>query len=30
MFLIDREGKVRDRFVGFKPGIVEKSVQGLL
>jgi cytochrome c biogenesis protein CcmG/thiol:disulfide interchange protein DsbE len=30
MFLIDREGKVRDRFVGFRPGIVEKSVQGLL
>jgi cytochrome c biogenesis protein CcmG/thiol:disulfide interchange protein DsbE len=30
MFLIDREGKVRDRFVGFKPGVVEKSVQSLL
>jgi len=30
LFVIDREGKVRDRFVGFKPGAVEKSVQSLL
>jgi cytochrome c biogenesis protein CcmG/thiol:disulfide interchange protein DsbE len=30
LFVIDREGKVRDRFVGFRPGLVEKSVQSLL
>lgn len=30
LFVIDREGKVRDRLVGFRPGLVEKSVQGLL
>jgi len=30
LFVIDREGKVRDRFVGFKPGAVEKSIQSLL
>lgn len=30
LFVIDREGKVRDRFVGFTPGVVEKSVKGLL
>jgi cytochrome c biogenesis protein CcmG/thiol:disulfide interchange protein DsbE len=30
LFVIDREGKVRDRFVGFTPGVVEKSVQSLL
>ena len=30
LFVIDREGKVRDRFVGYKPGAVEKSVQSLL
>ena len=30
MFVIDREGKVRNRFVGFEPGVVEKSVKSLL
>lgn len=30
LFVIDREGKVRDRLVGFRPGLVEKSVQSLL
>jgi peroxiredoxin len=30
LFVIDREGKVRNRFVGFEPGVVEKSVQSLL
>jgi len=30
LFVIDREGKVKDRFVGFKPGLVEKSIQSLL
>jgi cytochrome c biogenesis protein CcmG/thiol:disulfide interchange protein DsbE len=30
LFVIDREGKVRDRFMGFTPGVVEKSVQSLL
>lgn len=30
LFVIDREGKVRDRFVGFQPGVVEKSVKSLL
>jgi thiol-disulfide isomerase/thioredoxin len=30
LFVIDRDGKVRDRFVGFTPGVVEKSVQSLL
>jgi peroxiredoxin len=30
LFVIDREGKVRDRLVGFRPGVVEKSVQSLL
>ena len=30
LLVIDREGKVRDRLVGFRPGVVEKSVQSLL
>jgi cytochrome c biogenesis protein CcmG/thiol:disulfide interchange protein DsbE len=30
LFVIDREGKVRDRVVGFRPGVVEKTVQSLL
>jgi hypothetical protein len=30
LFVIDREGKVRNRLVGFEPGVVEKSVQSLL
>jgi thiol-disulfide isomerase/thioredoxin len=30
LFVIDREGQVRDRFVGFTPGVVEKSVKSLL
>ncbi|MGE5841353.1 MAG: TlpA family protein disulfide reductase [Deltaproteobacteria bacterium] len=30
LFVIDREGKVRERVVGFRPGVVEKSVQSLL
>ena len=30
LFVIDREGKVRNRLVGFTPGAVEKSVQSLL
>lgn len=29
LFVIDREGKVRNRLVGFEPGVVEKSVQSL-
>lgn len=29
LFVVDREGKVRDRFVGYKPGLVEKSIQSL-
>ena len=30
LFVIDRDGKVRDRVVGFRPGVVEKTVQSLL
>lgn len=30
LFVIDREGKVRNRLVGFEPGVVEKTVQSLL
>jgi len=30
LFVIDREGKVRERLIGFRPGVVEKSVQSLL
>ncbi len=30
LFVIDREGKVRNRLVGFEPGAIEKSVQSLL
>jgi thiol-disulfide isomerase/thioredoxin len=30
LFVIDREGKVRDRLVGFAPGVVERSVKNLL
>jgi len=29
LFVIDREGKVRNRLVGFEPGVVEKSVRNL-
>lgn len=30
LFLIDRQGKVFDKFVGFEPGAVEKSLAKLL
>jgi thiol-disulfide isomerase/thioredoxin len=30
LFVIDREGKVRNRLVGFEPGVLEKSLQNLL
>ena len=30
LFVIDREGMIRDKFVGFNPGVLEKSVVGLL
>ncbi|MCP4666769.1 MAG: TlpA family protein disulfide reductase [Deltaproteobacteria bacterium] len=30
MFLVDRQGKIRERFVGFRPGALEKSLNGFL
>jgi cytochrome c biogenesis protein CcmG/thiol:disulfide interchange protein DsbE len=30
MFLIDREGKVIGKFVGFRPGALEKALKGVL
>ena len=30
MFLVDREGKVRDKIVGFRPGALEKSLENIL
>ena len=30
LFVIDREGKIRNRLVGFEPGVIEKSVRSLL
>ena len=30
MFIIDREGKIRRKHVGYSPGAVEKSLVGLL
>jgi peroxiredoxin len=30
MFLVDRQGKIREKFVGFKPGAVEKSLTEFL
>jgi cytochrome c biogenesis protein CcmG/thiol:disulfide interchange protein DsbE len=30
MFLIDREGKIRGKFVGFMPGALEKALEGVL
>lgn len=30
MFIIDREGKIRDKLVGFRPGTLEKSVGEIL
>lgn len=30
MFVIDREGKISDKLVGFKAGVVEKSLNRLL
>ncbi|MBW1818722.1 MAG: TlpA family protein disulfide reductase [Deltaproteobacteria bacterium] len=30
MFLIDREGRIQDKFVGFEPGAVEKSAAKLV
>jgi hypothetical protein len=29
MFLIDREGRIRDKLVGFKAGALEKALTGL-
>jgi cytochrome c biogenesis protein CcmG/thiol:disulfide interchange protein DsbE len=29
MFVIDRKGKIRDRLVGYQPGALEKSLDGL-
>ena len=30
MFVIDRDGMIRDKLVGFRPGALEKSVSGIL
>jgi peroxiredoxin len=30
MFLVDRQGKIREIFVGFKPGAIEKSLTQFL
>jgi peroxiredoxin len=30
MFIIDRNGKIRDKLVGFRPGVIEKSVSKIL
>lgn len=30
MFLIDREGRIRDKLVGYRPGTLQKAVQPLL
>ena len=30
MFVIDRDGKIRDKLVGFRPGALEKSVNEIL
>jgi peroxiredoxin len=30
MFVIDRDGKIRDKLVGFIPGALEKSVSEIL
>ena len=30
MFIIDRNGKIRDKLVGFRPGVIEKSVSRIL
>jgi len=30
MFVIDRDGKIRDKLVGFRPGALEKSVSEIL
>jgi peroxiredoxin len=30
LFIIDKEGKIREKLVGFKPGQLEKSLQKLL
>lgn len=30
IFVIDKEGKIRDKVVGYRPGVLEKSLVGLL
>ena len=30
MFVIDREGKIINKLVGYRPGVLEKSMAGLL
>ena len=30
MFLVDRQGRIREKFVGFRPGAVEKSLAEFL
>jgi hypothetical protein len=30
MFLVDRQGRIREKFVGFRPGAVEKSLTEFL
>jgi hypothetical protein len=30
MFVIDRDGMIRDKLVGFRPGALEKSVNEIL
>lgn len=30
MFVIDRKGRIRDKLVGYQPGALEKSLDGLL
>ena len=30
MFLIDGDGRIRDKFVGFEPGAVERSVSRII
>ena len=30
MFIIDREGRIRDKHEGYRPGAIEKSLRGVL
>jgi cytochrome c biogenesis protein CcmG, thiol:disulfide interchange protein DsbE len=30
MFLIDREGKIRNKVIGYRQGVLKKSIESLL